>query len=32
VDTLYSTVRAFCGVKASLDDMTAIVIKVAPSP
>jgi phosphoserine phosphatase RsbU/P len=31
VDTLYSTVRAFCGVKASLDDMTAIVIKVGPA-
>ena len=28
VDGLYSTVRAFCGAKTPLDDMTAIVIKV----
>jgi serine phosphatase RsbU (regulator of sigma subunit) len=27
VDTLYDAVRAFCGIRAQLDDMTAIVIK-----
>jgi serine phosphatase RsbU (regulator of sigma subunit) len=30
VDTLYGTVRAYCGAQAQLDDMTVIVIKAVP--
>ena len=30
VNTLYAAVRAFCGARAQLDDMTAVVIKAAP--
>jgi serine phosphatase RsbU (regulator of sigma subunit) len=30
VDTLYGTVRFYCGAEAQLDDMTAIVIKAVP--
>jgi serine phosphatase RsbU (regulator of sigma subunit) len=30
VDRLYSSARAFCGSRTQVDDMTAIVIKVAP--
>jgi serine phosphatase RsbU (regulator of sigma subunit) len=30
IDQLYGAVRSFCGVTTQLDDMTAIVIKVAP--
>jgi serine phosphatase RsbU (regulator of sigma subunit) len=32
VDALYAAVRAFCGERAQLDDMTAIVIKAEPPP
>jgi serine phosphatase RsbU (regulator of sigma subunit) len=32
VDALYQGVRDFCGARAQLDDMTAIIIKVGPSP
>lgn len=30
VDTLYAAVRAFCGARAQIDDMTAIVVKAEP--
>ncbi len=32
VDTVYSTVRSFCGAQAQLDDMTMIVIKATLPP
>lgn len=30
VDSIYTTVRAYCGAEAQLDDMTVIVIKAKP--
>jgi len=32
VDTLYTAVHGFCGVRAQFDDMTTIIIKVATLP